>query len=407
MPDTIQATPTVEEVPFHFEELFFSRTDGGGIIQSGNGVFRRISQYDWSELLKKPHKIIRHSDMPRGVFHLFWDFLKRGKPIGAYVKNKAKDGRPYWVFAIATPMDGGYLSVRLKPSGEYFPIVQDVYRWLLALEKNEQLTPEESAKRLLAHLGTLGFGSYEEFMSVAVRKECACRDAQLGQPVNVLLARYEEMNRMAGLLRQETAKLLSSYELNRYVPLNLQVQSCQLGDNGKTLGVISTNYTSVSAEMREEVSRFTASSRQVFDTIFEGQFLLCTARVQAEVADLFAAEPPEEGQDRPRELALLHRQIEDYQTRAGDGLRSILEKIDTFQEDCHRMKMFAASLEVIRVMDKVDAARLTGPLGALNELIDDLQIFQASVSESLMAIVRSNIRMQVDTRAVIDALKAA
>lgn len=76
------------ERQFEFEELFFSRTTLSGVIQSGNSVFRKISAFDWSDLINKPHSLIRHPDMPRGVFFLFWETLKSGKPIGAYVKNR-------------------------------------------------------------------------------------------------------------------------------------------------------------------------------------------------------------------------------------------------------------------------------------------------------------------------------
>lgn len=92
------------EVPFTFEELFFSRTNWRGVILAGNSVFQRVSLYSWDELIQKPHNVIRHPDMPKGVFWLLWDTIKKGEPVGAYVKNRAKDGRYYWVFAIVTPI---------------------------------------------------------------------------------------------------------------------------------------------------------------------------------------------------------------------------------------------------------------------------------------------------------------
>ena len=395
------------EAIFGFEELFFSRTDAGGIIKAGNSVFQRISQYGWDELIDKPHKIIRHPDMPRGVFHLFWDFLKRGKPIGAYVKNKSRDGSYYWVFAIATPMNGGYLSVRLKPSSELFPLVQQTYRWLLELERVEQISPRESAARLLERLATLGYASYEEFMSAAARTECASRNSRLEQPADPLLTRLETLSRMASQLRQETDKLCSSYEANRFVPLNLQIQSCQLGEDGKTIGVISNNYTHVSKEMRQEISNFAAASGSVFDAIFDAQFLLCTAGTQAAVADFFRSEEAEATVDREGEMDALRQQIIQYQDQATAGVRTVIEKVDAFQEDCQRMKMIAASLEVIRVMGKVDTASLTTPVGALNELLDDLREFQASISSSLITIARANNDVQSNTQAAIRTLEAA
>src|SRR5690606_31957630 len=103
------------------------RTDAAGLIQFGNSVFQRVSIYDWDELLGKPHKIVRHPDTPRAAFWLLWSAIKDGRPFGAYVKNRAKDGRFYWVFAIVTPVDGGYLSVRLRPSTELLAVIKREY----------------------------------------------------------------------------------------------------------------------------------------------------------------------------------------------------------------------------------------------------------------------------------------
>ena len=50
------------------------------------------------------------------VFRLLWDTLGAGRPIAAYVKNRAKDGSYYWVVATAVPSGDGYLSIRLKPT---------------------------------------------------------------------------------------------------------------------------------------------------------------------------------------------------------------------------------------------------------------------------------------------------
>ena len=51
----------------------------------------------------QPHSIIRHPDMPRAVFKLLWDTLFEGREVFAYVKNMAKSGDYYWVFAHVTP----------------------------------------------------------------------------------------------------------------------------------------------------------------------------------------------------------------------------------------------------------------------------------------------------------------
>ncbi len=387
-----------QEVPFSFEELFFSRTDSRGIIISGNEVFQRISLYDWEEIIKRPHNLIRHPDMPKGVFYLFWEFLKRGEPIGAYVKNRAKDGRHYWVFAIATPIEGGFLSVRIKPSSDIFPIVENEYRNLIQQEINSKLTPKESSELLLERLKTLGFKSYQEFMSVAVNKEMLARDIALGKSKDRLLGSFEHLMQSAQTMLAETSNIFSSYEESKYVPLNLQIQSAQLGANGRTIGVISGNYNIVSTEIKNEINDFNAGAEEVFRKIHEGQFLASTARIQREVIECFKQEGTSEYVNKVQEMQYLQRQQQAYEQKAAIGLASITRQIERFQNNCHRMKMLASSLEVIRVMGKVDAARLSGSNGDLNELINDLSIFQTSISGSLSKISQINHGMRYDTQ---------
>ena len=97
------AKPTAnsKEIILNSEELFFSRTDEKGIILSGNDIFVKVSGYRREELIQNPHNIVRHPDMPKAVFKLFWQTIQAQQPICAYVKNMAADGSYYWVFATA------------------------------------------------------------------------------------------------------------------------------------------------------------------------------------------------------------------------------------------------------------------------------------------------------------------
>lgn len=81
------------------------------------------------------------------MFYILWDRIKAGEPVGAYVKNRIKDGRHYWVFAVVTPFEGGFLSVRLKPSSPLFRTIQKEYEALRQIEINE--------RQLLAELKAL------------------------------------------------------------------------------------------------------------------------------------------------------------------------------------------------------------------------------------------------------------
>ncbi|WP_436399533.1 PAS domain-containing protein [Roseobacter sp. S98] len=117
-----------------------------------------------------PHKIIRHPNMPRGVFHLLWECLGRSTPVGGYVQNLSKDGTHYWVFAVMVPTDDGYLSVRLKPLGPRLTRISKLYLDLRRRELDDDISPQESANALLDALKKDGSKSYQHFMVTALNE---------------------------------------------------------------------------------------------------------------------------------------------------------------------------------------------------------------------------------------------
>lgn len=394
------------EVPLAFEELFFSRTDTRGIIRAGNSVFQRISLYDWHELLERPHNLIRHADMPKGVFWVLWDFLKRGKPIGAYVKNRAKDGRHYWVFAIVTPIEDGYLSVRLKPGSDIFPVVQSLYADLLQAERTRKLSAQDSASLLMETLQQHSFSSYEHFMSIAACQEMMHRDQMTASATNRNLGYFTDIIKATDAMTRSVRLIYYSYEKNRYVPVNLKVQAALLGEEGKTIGVVSGNYSIVSEEIRQELNLFSQSAEEVCRKVYEGQFLLCTSCIQREVIEYFRNEPEIAEVDSAVEMAHLDQQQSSYHRTAHESMQKILRQFASFKEDSQRMKMLAASLEVIRVMGKVDAARLSQTQSGLSELMNDLRDFQSSIAQNLSDIDRNHFNMNHNLKSIIRNMEA-
>lgn len=95
--------PTANEIVLREDDIIVSKTDLKGRITYANQTFCRIAGYTEAELMGQPHSIIRHPDMPRAVFKLLWDTIAEGREIFAYVKNMAKNGDSYWVFAHVTP----------------------------------------------------------------------------------------------------------------------------------------------------------------------------------------------------------------------------------------------------------------------------------------------------------------
>lgn len=81
-----------------------SEADLFGTITYVNQKFCDVSQYTREELIGKPHKLLRHPDMPSEVFRVFWETIKAGKIFRGIVKNRKKDGTHYWVDAVISPV---------------------------------------------------------------------------------------------------------------------------------------------------------------------------------------------------------------------------------------------------------------------------------------------------------------
>jgi PAS domain S-box-containing protein len=164
--------PTGVERVFGSDEIIVSKTDLTGHITYANQVFIRISGYEEEELLGAPHSIIRHPDMPRSVFKLLWDRIQSGIEIFAYVKNMAKNGDYYWVFAHVTPTFGaggkivGYHSNRRTAKRDAVQVAQGVYDRMLAAERGHNLkrsAMEASTAVLQSQLERLG-ATYDEWV---------------------------------------------------------------------------------------------------------------------------------------------------------------------------------------------------------------------------------------------------
>ncbi len=95
-----------------------SESDKKGDILSINDKYMEVSKYSKSELIGHPHSITRHPDMPKETFKQMWTTIGRGAMFRGIIKNRAKDGVPYYVDAVIAPILGDndkplkYLGVR-------------------------------------------------------------------------------------------------------------------------------------------------------------------------------------------------------------------------------------------------------------------------------------------------------
>ncbi len=381
-----------EEVPFDVHELFFSRTDERGVIETGNGVFKRIAQYSWDRLLGAPHKIIRHPDMPRAVFWLLWETIKAGQPVGAYVKNLAEDGRYYWVFAVVTPVDGGYLSVRLKPTSPLLQQVEAAYTALAEREKEENLEPAESAAILLETLKALGFDDYPAFMAHALSEEYLSRMEGMGCTARPEVRNYRKLMSISDRMLSEAAKIADKYGTNRFVALNMRVRAARMGGAGKTVGVISNDYNIHSDAMLEQMDVFTSRAKELGQTVAIGGFMYLTAALQREAIEAFESDTglPDEI-DRDFEANFLARQQNNYHRQAEEGIQQVSATMRSFSRRTEEMQRIVSGLEVTRIMGMIECSHLHERGKTLLNVLNDLEVYQQEVSDILSSIDDANM----------------
>ena len=154
-------TPRDEEIVLDPKQYIVSETDAKGKITFANEYFIEVSGYTLSELIGKPHNIVRHPDMPKVVFKLLWETISKGRNINAVVKNLAKDGRYYWIFtefeSIKDSDTGdiiGYHADRKSISKHVLNVIADLYAKLLEIEKEDSI--EASEKYLISFLKDKG-----------------------------------------------------------------------------------------------------------------------------------------------------------------------------------------------------------------------------------------------------------
>ena len=85
------------EVKLGSGDIITSKTDDRGMILAINKKFTKISGYTEDELVGENHNCVRHPDMPKAIFALMWDTIKKGENMTTVIKNLAKSGKFYWV----------------------------------------------------------------------------------------------------------------------------------------------------------------------------------------------------------------------------------------------------------------------------------------------------------------------
>jgi len=159
-----------EEIEVRDIDIVVSKSDESGAITYANPIFVTLSGYAQSELLDKPHSILRHPEMPSVIFKFLWQELKAGNDVLAFVKNLSKDGRYYWTFAnvrVAKNPDGSlrnYVSTRRRMSEKAKKTIIPLYKALLEKEKNEGIDASWKLLESILVKNGASFATFNELM---------------------------------------------------------------------------------------------------------------------------------------------------------------------------------------------------------------------------------------------------
>jgi len=390
------------EIVVPADGLIYSRTDPNGNILSANTLFRSLAGYDLAELRGAPHKIVRHPDMPRGFFHLFWSLLKAGEPAMGYVKNRSRDGSFYWVLACAIPCDGGFFSIRIRPSSSCFATIREEYAALRQREEEEALSPEASAAALQARLVQLGFVDYMEFMARALSDEIRAR--------NLAMKRQddddgENLTRLLGLLsdaqKAQTA-LVQQFSALMLLPVNMRLIAARLEPQGGPISQISMNYKTASDEIARRLSSFVLGEANLSARMAAGvrRSLVLThcARLQAEVVARGNDGDSELDEHERRNEDRILREVEATCTRqAQDALAKAGREANDLSDASGDMRRMVLGLDTIRILGRVESRRDLMSEASMSATIDRIDEVQGEISEGLKALndLTSAIHLQL------------
>ncbi|MCV6592779.1 MAG: PAS domain-containing protein [Silicimonas sp.] len=368
---------------FKVADVFLSRTDDRGIIRAGNVVFQRVSGFSWDELIGAPHKLVRHPDMPKAVFWRMWEELKAGNFFGGYVKNRAKCGRYYWVFAVAVPVRNGYLSVRFKPTTELTETVAELYRGVLRAEA-EGLSPEEGFDRIEAAVKDMGFRDYRAFSAHAAGLEWDARTVALGQPENADIKTYRVAVACLLNLAKDVSEIRTLFEATRGAPTNLSILGSRLSDRRVPMQVVAQNYQTISDELLNVITTIGNGLADRLDSAFLGQLAGTSCVLYREAIDRFLAEEPDRGSaDHRAEADILHHAFRDLSDMSNGASTWVEREAKLFAQEVSKLKRMLSGLAVTQVVCRIESASSKDDTGAIDEIANRLDVFQENLSDAL------------------------
>jgi PAS domain S-box-containing protein len=397
------------EAHFELDELFFSITDREGTILLGNDTFFRISGYGKKELLDKPHNIIRHQDMPRVIFKIFWDYLKSDKPVAAYVKNKTKHGDYYWVFAVVFPLKNHYISIRIKPMTQHFSKVRELYFRLLMSET--KINIQESEVLFTELLNGLGYQNYDQFMKEVLLAELLSRKKNLQEDKQKILTNdifVSTLCRLSEELSQDYTKLFENIDFLRktklffeekahilqilardivFLSLNASIASYKQDINGEVFSVLASDIRLNAKENEKFISKIYETIQSFSGSLDKFICYISYISLQIEMLTYFLREMQKQIQeDFDERIKILYKLVVIYNTKTKAlpyELEKFIQENSTSLEEIDQQVMYLGYIQIYGI---IEAARSDNDKLGFYEIFSQLKSLINETSDEIVEI---------------------
>lgn len=152
------------ELELDTDQLLITKSDPNGKITYCNRRFIEFSGYTEQQLIGQSYDLIRHPQMPCGLFYLMWQTLKQKREFNGFIKNKTKNNDEYWAFINITPSYNvagqltGYTSASRQPNPAAIMMFSMYYEQMLEHENGQrhESAAQQSLNALLEQLSIMG-----------------------------------------------------------------------------------------------------------------------------------------------------------------------------------------------------------------------------------------------------------
>jgi aerotaxis receptor len=366
--------------------------------------------------------------MPKIVFKALWDTILAGKPICAYVKNLAKDGSYYWVFATVIPIGDDFLSVRMKPTTDLKTVVENLYKELLSVEKLSGV--EASLQTLGRALNSLGLADYNSFVLAAISAELVGRyELQTKEPkknINInnssiqvnprhlasvresLFKIFKIINKLSNLTKSISGLITKIAEISKSIEfsaLNIIIEAERLGNNGWALAVVAQHISVSAAEAKKLNSNINMLVTKMLGGLGEfrsTQLEIALSTIQIEMLSCFILQRHNDPLSTTEEnfnknVLLLITLIEKSLKNAEPVILALNEDTKGISAELEQTSQILMSLDFIQKTGSIESARLLDASVFVQLFLAIINLIKESKNLyiELSEIINNNIKKDV------------